>query len=101
MEPLFLICVDQVVVKANGMDVSFATQLFINNQFVDSSSGKTVDIVNPTDESVSSFFFFLVQERCISVFFVFFSLTVLRPAQTGHFRNREAIDTTPSNNRGS
>lgn len=43
---------DPVVVKANGMDVSFATQLFINNQFVDSSSGKTVDIINPTDESV-------------------------------------------------
>ncbi|CAN8026289.1 unnamed protein product [Ixodes persulcatus] len=44
---------DPVVVKANGMDVSFATQLFINNQFVDSSSGKTADIINPTDESVS------------------------------------------------
>ena len=35
------------------MEVRFPNQLFINNEFVDSSDGKTFDTVNPTDETVS------------------------------------------------
>lgn len=34
------------------MDIKMPHQLFINNQFVDSISGKYFQTVNPTDESV-------------------------------------------------
>lgn len=34
------------------MDLKFPHQLFINNEFVNSSSGKTFKTINPTDESV-------------------------------------------------
>ncbi|XP_063628857.1 cytosolic 10-formyltetrahydrofolate dehydrogenase [Cydia splendana] len=36
----------------NKMKVKFPTQLFINGEFVNSDSGKTLTIVNPTDETV-------------------------------------------------
>lgn len=34
------------------VSVSFPTQLFVNNKFVDSSTGASLPIINPTDESV-------------------------------------------------
>ncbi len=37
----------------NNMDIKFPYQLFINNEFVDSSDGKTFNTINPTDETVS------------------------------------------------
>lgn len=37
----------------NNMDISFPRQLFIDNEFVDSSNGATFNTVNPSDESVS------------------------------------------------
>ncbi|XP_069142725.1 cytosolic 10-formyltetrahydrofolate dehydrogenase-like isoform X1 [Argopecten irradians] len=43
---------DAVKMRANNMDISFAHQLFIDNEFVDSSDGKTFKTVNPNDESV-------------------------------------------------
>lgn len=41
-----------VVVEVNNMKLQFAKQLFINGQFVDSESGKTLECINPADESV-------------------------------------------------
>ncbi|KAK2165320.1 hypothetical protein LSH36_52g08014 [Paralvinella palmiformis] len=41
-----------VIQEVNNMEVRFPNQLFINNEFVDSSDGKTFDTVNPTDETV-------------------------------------------------
>lgn len=35
------------------MDLSFPHQCFIDNEFVDSSDGRTFDTINPSDESVS------------------------------------------------
>lgn len=35
----------------NKMDIRFPTQLLINGEFVDSDNGKTLSIVNPTDET--------------------------------------------------
>ncbi|XP_013396004.1 cytosolic 10-formyltetrahydrofolate dehydrogenase-like isoform X1 [Lingula anatina] len=43
---------DAVKMHVNNMDLSFPNQLFINNEFVDSSNGKTFNTVNPADESV-------------------------------------------------
>ena len=37
---------------SDKVSVSFPTQLFINNQFVDSSNGQSLSVINPTDESV-------------------------------------------------
>ncbi|XP_035207691.1 mitochondrial 10-formyltetrahydrofolate dehydrogenase-like isoform X2 [Stegodyphus dumicola] len=41
-----------VCVHVNNMDLKIPTQLFINNRFVDASSGKTYKSINPIDESV-------------------------------------------------
>ncbi|XP_026809578.1 cytosolic 10-formyltetrahydrofolate dehydrogenase [Rhopalosiphum maidis] len=43
---------DPVVVEVNNMKLQFAKQLFINGQFVDSESGKTLECINPADESI-------------------------------------------------
>lgn len=44
---------EPVTVKVNEkVTVSFPNQLFINNQFLDSSDGSSLEIINPTDESV-------------------------------------------------
>lgn len=43
---------DPVVIEVNNMKLQFAKQLFINGQFVDSESGKTLECINPADESV-------------------------------------------------
>lgn len=41
------------VIEANKMRIEYPTQLFINNQFVDSSNpAKTINSINPADESV-------------------------------------------------
>ncbi|XP_063833177.1 cytosolic 10-formyltetrahydrofolate dehydrogenase [Ostrinia nubilalis] len=42
---------DGVELEVNKRKVKFPTQLFINGEFVNSDSGKTLSIVNPTDES--------------------------------------------------
>ena len=42
----------QVEMEANKMKLSFASQLFIDNEFVDASNGKRYDTINPADESV-------------------------------------------------
>ncbi|XP_075983493.1 cytosolic 10-formyltetrahydrofolate dehydrogenase [Anticarsia gemmatalis] len=41
-----------VEMDVNKMKIKFPTQLFINGQFVNSDSGKTLTLINPTDESV-------------------------------------------------
>lgn len=41
-----------VEIDANNMKLKFPCQLFINGEFVDSESGKTLKIINPTDESL-------------------------------------------------
>ncbi|KAJ0173034.1 hypothetical protein K1T71_011210 [Dendrolimus kikuchii] len=38
--------------EVNKMKIKFPTQLFIDGEFVNSDSGKTLTVVNPTDESV-------------------------------------------------
>lgn len=43
---------NSVSLHVNNMDIKCPTQLFINNRFVNSSSGKTLTSVNPADESV-------------------------------------------------
>ncbi|XP_050537434.1 cytosolic 10-formyltetrahydrofolate dehydrogenase [Daktulosphaira vitifoliae] len=43
---------DQVEMDVNNMKLRFAKQLFINGQFVNSESGKTIDCINPADESI-------------------------------------------------
>ena len=43
---------DGVEIEVNKMKIKFPTQLFINGEFVNSDSGKSLNIVNPTDESV-------------------------------------------------
>jgi len=41
----------QVVIRVNKMELKFPSQLFINNEFVDSSEpNNTMDIINPTTE---------------------------------------------------
>lgn len=41
-----------ITVNSNNLNVTFPHQLFINNKFMDSESGKTVNCINPFDESV-------------------------------------------------
>ncbi|XP_045487021.1 cytosolic 10-formyltetrahydrofolate dehydrogenase [Pieris rapae] len=41
-----------VEMETNKMKIKFPTQLFIDGQFVDSDSGKTLTLINPSDESV-------------------------------------------------
>lgn len=41
-----------VELNVNKMKIKFPTQLFINGEFVNSDSGKTLTLINPTDESV-------------------------------------------------
>lgn len=41
-----------VELETNGMRVRFPCQLFIDGQFVDAENGKSLEIVNPSDESV-------------------------------------------------
>ena len=41
-----------VRLTANKMEVSFATQLFIDGQFVDAKEGKKLKLYNPHDESL-------------------------------------------------
>lgn len=43
---------EAVKLNVNKMEVSFGTQLFINNSFVDSEGGQKMKIINPSDESV-------------------------------------------------
>lgn len=43
---------DAIKVRVNNIDLSIPHQLFINNQFVDSESGATLDIINPADETL-------------------------------------------------
>lgn len=43
---------DGVEQRVNNMDLKFPNQIFINNQFVDAISGKKIQTINPTDESV-------------------------------------------------
>lgn len=43
----------QVQMRVNNMDLSFPHQCFIDNEFVDSSDGRTFETINPSDESVS------------------------------------------------
>lgn len=49
---MFFHAVIQVKLRANNMDLEFPNQLFINNEFIDSSDGVTFNTVNPADESV-------------------------------------------------
>lgn len=41
-----------VKLSINSMDISFPHQLFINGEFVDPVSQKTLDCINPSDESL-------------------------------------------------
>ncbi|KAI0230111.1 Cytosolic 10-formyltetrahydrofolate dehydrogenase [Lamellibrachia satsuma] len=43
---------DTIERHVNKMDITFPHQLFINNEFVDSSNKDVYDVVNPSDESV-------------------------------------------------
>ena len=43
---------DAITMTVNNMTIRFPHQLFINNQFVDSVSGKTFKTVNPSTEEV-------------------------------------------------
>lgn len=43
---------DPIVLNINNMEIRFPHQQFINGKFLNSSSGKTTAIINPTDESV-------------------------------------------------
>ncbi|XP_047999171.1 cytosolic 10-formyltetrahydrofolate dehydrogenase isoform X2 [Leguminivora glycinivorella] len=43
---------DGVELDINKIRIKFPTQLFINGEFVNADSGKTLSIVNPTDETV-------------------------------------------------
>lgn len=61
---------DPVVLEVNNMKLQFAKQLFINGQFVDSEFGKTIECINPADESI------ICSVRYI--FTIFFSITVLK-----------------------
>ena len=42
----------QVHMNKNDMDITFPNQLFINNEFINSSDGNTFNTVNPADETV-------------------------------------------------
>lgn len=41
-----------ITLTANKRTIKFPNQLFINNRFVDSSDGKTLSTVNPSDETI-------------------------------------------------
>ncbi|CAH0713804.1 unnamed protein product, partial [Brenthis ino] len=41
-----------VELEVNKMKIKFPTQLFINGEFVNSDNGKTLTLINPSDESV-------------------------------------------------
>ncbi|VVC93053.1 unnamed protein product [Leptidea sinapis] len=43
---------DGVELDVNKMKIKFPTQLFINGEFVNTDSGKTLTLINPSDESV-------------------------------------------------
>jgi formyltetrahydrofolate dehydrogenase len=43
---------EQIELHVNNMHVRFPNQLFINGAFVDSESKRTLDTINPHDESV-------------------------------------------------
>jgi len=43
---------EAVKMHVNKMDISFATQLFIDGQFVNATSGRKLDLFNPHDESL-------------------------------------------------
>ncbi|XP_074644425.1 cytosolic 10-formyltetrahydrofolate dehydrogenase-like isoform X2 [Tubulanus polymorphus] len=43
---------DAIHMHVNQMDVRFPNQLFINNEFINSSDGNTFKTINPADESV-------------------------------------------------
>lgn len=43
---------DAITMTVNNRNISFPHQLFINNEFVDSSDGNTFDSINPADETV-------------------------------------------------
>ena len=43
---------DSVKMNVNKMDISFATQLYIDGKFVNATSGKKLELYNPHDESV-------------------------------------------------
>ncbi|KAH9636936.1 hypothetical protein HF086_016875 [Spodoptera exigua] len=43
---------DGVEMECNKMKIKFPTQLFIDGKFVNSDNGKTLTLINPTDESV-------------------------------------------------
>ena len=43
----------QIKMNVNKRDIAFPHQLFIDNEFIDSSDGSTFQTINPTDESVS------------------------------------------------
>jgi len=44
---------DAITLTANNRSISFPHQLFINNQFVDSSNpAKKLDVINPADETI-------------------------------------------------
>lgn len=42
---------DGVELDVNKMKIKFPTQLFINGEFVNADSGKTLTLINPTDET--------------------------------------------------
>ncbi|CAH0402801.1 unnamed protein product [Chilo suppressalis] len=52
---------DGLELEVNKMKIKFPTQLFINGEFVNTDSGKTLTIVNPSDESV------ICKVQCASV----------------------------------
>lgn len=43
---------DPVEMAANNLNIKFPKQLFINGEFVNSEDGKTLECINPSDESV-------------------------------------------------
>ncbi|KAG1649677.1 Cytosolic 10-formyltetrahydrofolate dehydrogenase [Nymphon striatum] len=43
---------DAIKMHVNNMDISFPHQLFINNEFVTSSHGKVLRLINPNNESL-------------------------------------------------
>ncbi|XP_026282874.1 cytosolic 10-formyltetrahydrofolate dehydrogenase [Frankliniella occidentalis] len=43
---------DPVVMHVNNMDIKFPKQLFIDGKFIDAEGGRTIDSINPADESV-------------------------------------------------
>ena len=46
------------MIEANNMKIKCPNQLFVNGEFVNSSSGQSYDTINPADESVRAFIVF-------------------------------------------